>query len=280
MEYLKVLGFQLRVNLASDHLKEFLIIDKDYNRQMSESLRIIKELNPDLVIYPEMCFSRDYEDILLELSKDKLIVAGSIYIESQNTTIVYENGKRIEIPKRYASGAEPMIRFIDCLNSEEFISKYLEEHTFFIKEKKIIILNCMEYYHIAYYLARKFPDIFALISPCSNNNQKVFLDDTAALHNHNENIYSFIVNCISEYNGKSYAKGESYVYGPIQYHEKEWLSSEGIDSNKHNASILNLNNEASYFYGEFTNNLVPYGRSDKYVNNPKKVLVKKLGDSK
>lgn len=277
MEYLKILGFQLKVNLASNHLKEYLIIDKDYNRQMNESLRVIKDLNPDLVIYPEMCYSEEYEDKLLELSKDKIIIAGSVYIGSQNTTIVYENGRKIGIPKRYASGAEPMTRFIDKLDPDEFINKYLDEHTFILKNKKIIILNCMEYYYIAYYLGRKYPNIFAFVSPCSNSNQQVFIDESAALHNHNENVYSFVVNCVSEYNNKSYAKGESYIYGPIQYHEKEWLSSEGINAGKHNASILNLNSDASYFYGEFTNNLVPYGRSDKYENNPKKVLIKRLG---
>jgi hypothetical protein len=278
MEYLKVLGFQLRVNLASDHLREFLIIDKDYRKQMKESLRVIDSLKPDVVIYPEMCCCDEakLEEELMKLSKDRLIIAGSVYENNRNITIVYDDQVKRKIGKRYASGAEPMIRYIDNIEPDEFIAQYLDEHTFIVKGKKVVVLNCMEYYQTAYYLARKYPDIFALISPCSNSNAKVFIEESAALHNHNENIYSFVVNCVSNYNGKSYAKGESYVYGPIQYHEKEWLESEGIKSDKHNSSILRLNDEAGYFYGEFRNNLVPYGRSDKYCNNPKKVLVKKL----
>lgn len=277
MEYLKILGFQLKVNLACDHYKEYLVICKKYQEQIVESLKIIDRLSPDIVIYPEMCYSEDYDSEFIKLSKDKLIIAGSIYEENKNITVVYNNQVRHNIEKRYASGAEPMTRYIDYLEPDEFISKYLDEHTFFIKGKKIVVLNCMEYYHVAYYLARKYPDIFALISPCSNNNQSVFIEESKALHNHNENIYSFVVNCISDYNDKSYAKGESYIYGPIQHHEKEWLKKEGMESDKHNSSILALNGESSYFYGEFTNNLVPYGRSDRYINNPKKVLVNYLG---
>jgi hypothetical protein len=280
MDYLKVLGFQLKVNLASDHLKEYLIVDKEYNTQMKESLKVIGQLNPDVIIYPEMCYYEKYDSELIELSENRLIIAGSVYEGNINTTIVYDNKVKKRIPKRYASGAEPMARFIDGVEPDEFINKYLEEHTFVVNGKKIVVLNCMEYYFMAYYLARKFPDIFALISPCSNSNQKVFVEESAALHNHNENIFSFVVNCVSEYNNKSYAKGESYVYGPIQHHEKEWLESEGIVNDKHNASILTLDNEARYFYGEFKRDLVPYGRSDKYTNSPRKVLVKKLEEEK
>lgn len=277
MEYLKILGFQLKVNLSCNHYSEHLLIDSEFRKEMKETLKIASELNPDIVVYPEMCYSEDYEKEFINLSKNKLIVAGSIYKENRNMTVVYKDKKKQLIEKRYASGAEPMTRYIDYLDPEEFIDKYLKDHIFIIKGKKIVVLNCMEYYHVAYYLARKFKDIFAFISPCSNNNQKVFIEETRALHNHNENVYSFVVNCISDYNNKSYAKGRSYIYGPIQYHEKEWIRKEGICNDSHNSSILNLDELPSYFYGEFTNNLISYGRSDRYSNNPKKILVKYLG---
>ena len=51
---------------------------------------------------------------------------------------------------------------------------------------------------------------------------------------------------------------------------------DNISSCEHPSSILVLDNNPSYFYGEFTKNLVPYGRSDNYYNNPQNILVKKL----
>ena len=275
-DYIKVLGFQLALELKSDNIYEYLAPNDWYDEEMKLSLEIINELNPDIVIYPEMSYIDKYKNTFIELSKDKLIIAGSVYRGMINTTIVFQNGEMFEIPKQYASGAEPMIRHIDKIKPSKFFRDSLDSHTFIINNKKIVILNCMEYYNLAYYVAREIKDIFAIVSPCSNNNQKVFRMESEAIHNHNENIYSFVVNCVSNYNGERYAKGESYVYGPIQYHEKDWLKLENISSYEHPSSILVLDNNPSYFYGEFTYNLVPYGRSDNYYNNPQNILVKKL----
>lgn len=79
------------------------------------------------------------------------------------------------------------------------------------------------------------------------------------------------------YNGESFATGESYIYGPIQRQEKMWLMEDGITSDNHNSSILNMGDGISYFYGEFTNNLKRFGRSDDYINNPQKVRVLTMG---
>lgn len=278
--YLKVLGFQLKLELASNNHQEFLIKTKEYYSQIEQSLKVIKANNPDLIIYPEMSYDDSYEKIFRKLSKDKLIVAGSIYRNRINATIVFQDGIKNEIPKQFASGAEPMVRVIESKKMIDFSEFNIKNHTFYLKNKKLIILNCMEYYHMAYYLARTEPNLFAIISPCSNNNQTVFKEETKALHNHQENVYSFVVNCVSKYNNQKYGQGKSYIYGPVQHHEKEWLNLEKITSDEHACSILNLENNASYFYGEFANNLITYGRSDNYFINPKNIVIKNLIEEK
>ena len=65
----------------------------------------------------------------------------------------------------------------------------------------------------------------------------------------------------------------------IQYHEKDWLTEEGILSDEHNASILNLDSSTpSYAYGKFAcgKSVSRFGRSDCYLNTPKDVCVKNL----
>ena len=152
--YLKVLGFQLHLTLACNQTQEFLIKTEEYKQQIKTSLNIIKELDSNLIIYPEMSYDDNYEKIFRQLSKGKLIVAGSIYREKINTTIVFQDGLKKEIPKLFASGAEPMVRMIEQKKLTDFTEEKLEDHIFSIQNKKIMILNCMEYYHLAYYLAR------------------------------------------------------------------------------------------------------------------------------
>ena len=278
--YLKILGFQLVLELESNFQKEYVVKNKFYEKEMDHTFEIISEINPDIVIYPEMSYIDEYEKVFQALSKDKFIIAGSIYRGTQNTTIIFQDTRKIEIPKLYASGAEPMVRYIKCRTPQEILKNDIKTHFFKIHDKQVIVLNCMEYYHLAYFIAREYSDIFAIISPCSNNNPMVFNEETKALHNHNENIYSFVINCISTYNKQLYGKGQSYVYGPIQYHEKKWLMQESILMDQHVSSILNLDDTPSYFYGEFTNDLTAYGRSDNYLNNPQNLLIRKLGEKK
>jgi len=146
--------------------------------------------------------------------------------------------------------------------------------------KKVYVLNCLEYYETAYMIARDpklSSDLFGFIVPCSNSNPKVFMDESKALHNHNEFIYSFVTNRIRGDNTNRY--GRSYIYGPIQYHEKDWLKEEGIESDEHNASILTLDKDTpSFAYGKYAvgKELSRFGRSDCYLNTPIDVTVKKL----
>jgi len=271
MDYLKVLGCQLKVVLDSDGKNEFLV-NPSYLREQIEFIKeIIKLKNPDVVIFPEMCYLEEMQDYFMDISHDKLIVAGSIYEDEHNTTKVFSNGSLFNVVKCNASGAEPMVRTIQSISTEEFLKHHLLSHTFMVKDKKIVVLNCMEYYQNAYYIARECPDVFGIISICSNSNVDVFLEETRAIHNHNEKIYTFMVNCVSNYMGKDYGKGYSYVYGPIQGHEKEWLLMDGIKFDEHVSSILRLGEDSEYFYGEFINDFSRFGRSDNYLNNPRGV---------
>ena len=208
-----------------------------------------------------------------------LEIKNLIYNNGINYTIVFSKGDMFSIKKRNASGAEPMVRFIKDSNGNSFMSEYLSEHIFEINDKKLVVLNCMEYYKQAYYIARSIPDLFGIICICSNNNVGVFLDETKAIHNHNENIYTFMINSVNIYMGKKYALGESYVYGPIQGHEKEWLVKEGISMNEQGS-------DEEYFYGEFMSDFSRFGRSDnskKYrsgVNKKEGIEIMKLKTKK
>ena len=273
MNYLKVLGFQLDVILDCNSKDEYLVDTKELREEMEDVKEIVSSKNPDVVILPEICYVSEFASYYEELSNGKLVVAGSIYKDGVNVTKVFQDGKLYNIPKCNASGAEPMIRNIDRCNTSEFLKHKLDEHTFFVGGKKIVVLNCMEYYQNAHYIARSIPDLFGIISICSNNNPKVFMDESRVIHNHVENIYTFMINCVSMYQGKPYGKGQSYVYGPIQGHEKEWLLKEGIVMDEHVSSILKLGSEAEYFYGEFVNDFSRFGRSDEYLNNPRNVEV-------
>lgn len=279
--YLSVLQFQLKLKIKCDNFHDYLIADEEYLEQMKRCIEIINKLKPDIVIFPEMSYQNKYDLIFKEFSKSKkLIVFGSTYINNINNTMIFYDGNLKQIVKRFPCGSEPMIRFIEKIDVSEFLNTYLHEHEFNIKGNKLYVLNCLEYYEAAYTIARNFKlssDLFGFIVPCSNSNPKVFMDESKALHNHNEYIYSFVCNRIKNYGLEGY--GRSYIYGPIQYHEKDWLTQEGIISDNHNSSILTLDSSSpSYAYGKFAcgKSLSRFGRSDNYINTPKNIIVKNL----
>ena len=281
-QYLSVCMFQLKVHLDCDNKNEYLIETEDVLKQLESAFSIIEKLKPDISLFPEMTYLERYEKKYQEVSISKIIVAGSYYKNGINTTVVFENGKKHEISKDYASGAEPMARKIPFLQPKEFLKNKIKQHEFWIKGKKIYILNCMEYYHIAYYMARDEElrdNLFGVFTICSNSNTHVFEEETVCIHNHNENLYTFTLNCVSTYKGDSYGDGKSYIYGPVSIHEKEWLIKEGIESKKNVCHVLSLSNQnAQYAYGKFVfpENLSRFGRSDYYLNNPRDIVVKNL----
>lgn len=273
MDYLKVLGVQLDVNLDCNSKDEYLLESDSFYAQMDYVKSLIEAKQPDVIALPEMCYVPSMQDYFQKLAQDKLIVAGSIYHDGINETAIFNQNGLVFVPKCNASGAEPMTRNIENISYDEFYKQKLDAHTFTIAGRKIVVLNCMEYYQNAHFIARNCPDIFGIVCVCSNNNPRVFMDESRVIHNHVENIYTFMINCVSTYQGKPYGKGQSYVYGPIQDHEKEWLLKEGIQMDNHPSAILQLGGSAEYFYGEFTNDFSRFGRSDSYINNPRGVEI-------
>lgn len=277
MKYIKVLGFQLKVDLDCDSKNEFAIFDDRFLKEMDRLKEIVSLKKPDVVALPEMCYYDEMFSYFRDISRECLVIAGSKYNDMVNQTAIFYRGTLHLVPKCNASGAEPMIRSIESCSVKDFLKNHLAERMFEVKGKKIVVLNCMEYYQNAYYIAREIDDLFGFVCICSNNNPKVFLEETKAIHNHREDIYTFMINCVSTYKGEDYGKGESYVFGPIQGHEKEWLSKEGIAMDDHCSSILKMNREPGYFYGEFTDKFSRFGRSDAYLNNPQNVEIQYFG---
>lgn len=278
--YLSVLMCQLDMELDCNAQDEYLIETGSIKEQINNATRIIEDKHPDITLFPEMAYIKEYEKIYKSLSKNgKIVVAGSHYEDGVNKTVVFQNERKYEIPKGYASGAEPMTRKISYVSPSDFLATELSNHEFWIKGKKIYILNCMEYYHLAYYIARDEKlrhNLFGIFAICSNSNTHVFEEETVAIHNHNESIYTFVLNCISTYKGENYGDGQSYIYGPVSVHEKEWMKKDGINTKINPTHILSLTGtDKQYVYGEFIfpEQLSRYGRSDKYVNNPKSLFI-------
>lgn len=280
--YLSVLMCQLNMTLDCNSKDEYLVETESFNEQMLKALEMMEAKQPDITLFPEMAYLEKFEEAYRQFSKDgKIVVAGSYYQEGMNTTVVFQSGEKYEIPKGYASGAEPMARKISYTQPTEFLETELKKHEFEIKGKKIYIFNCMEYYHLAYYVARNATctdNLFGIFTICSNSNTHVFEEESVVIHNHNESIYTFMLNCVSTYMGRSYGDGQSYIYGPISIHEKEWLEKEGVRVKKNPMHILSLSErDTEYVYGEFIypERLSRFGRSDKYINNPRTIVISK-----
>lgn len=279
--FLTVLQFQLKLTIKSDSVHDYLVLNDEYFSQMEKCISLIYELNPDIVIFPEMSYSLRYHKLLKDFSrKNKLVVFGSTYIKNINFTTIFHNGMFKKVQKRYACGSEPMVRFTAKIDINTFLEKDLAEHEVYVNGKKLYILNCLEYYEAAYIIERNptlCENLFGFIVPCSNNNPDVFLTESCAIHNHNEYIYSFVCNRVKEDGTLGY--GKSYIFGPIQEHEKFWLKTEGVPMSNHNSSIITMDSSTiGYVYGSFAseNTLSRFGRSDYYVNTPQNFVFKNL----
>jgi len=233
--YLSVCMFQLKVQLDCNSQNEYLIETNEVLKQVETAFQIIENYKPDISLFPEMTYLERFDEIYQKLSISRIIIAGSYYKSGINTTVIFSDGVKHEIPKCYVSGAEPMARKVSFQHPSQFLQSKLKQHEFWVKGKKLYILNCMEYYHTAYYIARD-PSLknglFGIFTICSNSNTRVFEEETICTHNHNENLYTFTLNCVSTYQGGNYGDGKSYIYGPVSQHEKEWLRQEGIESKK------------------------------------------------
>jgi len=274
-DYIDVLCCQMKLKLACDDKKEFLIEEESYFKQMDYIIAFIEEKTPDIVVFPEMSYSLRYEEKLLKLSQNKLMVFGSVYDEGKNMMIIFYNQTKITLSKCYLSGVEPSIRTQENVSFNEFKRSHLKNHTFTIKGRKIIVLNCAEYYRVGYYLARDKTinnKLFGFLVPSANNNLDVFMEESIALHNHNDKIYSFVVNSKASYNDKVYAEGGSYIFGALSRYEKE-VNLLPTKENKSNNIVL-VEDKPCLIYGQFL--IEPktwFYRSDEYKHTPKNLQI-------
>ena len=79
MEYISVLGFQLKVDLDCDSKNEFLIRNKELDVQLKHMKELIEDKNPDIIVLPEMCYLDDMEKYYRDISKESLVVAGGFF---------------------------------------------------------------------------------------------------------------------------------------------------------------------------------------------------------
>jgi hypothetical protein len=128
----------------------------------------------------------------------------------------------------FNSPVKPSVRYQRDIGIKDFLKYHLKERTFVLEGHKFIVLNCAEYYRVAYFWARDektSKNLFGFLVPCVNNNNDVFLTETRAISNHNENVYSFVVNSNSFYNNEKYSLGGSYVFGKISSFERECVKN-------------------------------------------------------
>lgn len=278
-EYLNVCFAQMELTLENSAESEFLVENDSYFSQMEKIIAHLENNEFDVMVFPEISFCEKYSEKLKSLSQNRLIVFGSKYIDGDNITIIYYDEKEYLIKKRFLCAVEPAIRQCERISVSKFLSTYLKEHTFLLHGKKIIVLNCAEYYNVAYMIARSekhSKNLFGFIVPCANNNTKVFLDESKAIHNHNSEIYSFVVNAVGTYSGKNYAKGESYIFGKISPFEKECATYPRIE---HAGNICYLDEGAYLVSGQFLiQNYSSFYRSDNFYFTPKNFTVKNLGE--
>ena len=278
-EYLNVCFAQLSLTLENNEHSEFLVENNSYYSQMESILTYLENNEFDVMVFPEISFCEKYASRLLALSKGRLIVFGSRYIEGENITVVYYDGKEHLIKKRFLCAVEPAVRTCERISVSKFLTTYLKEHTFVLNGKKLIVLNCAEYYNAAYMIARSnkySKNLFGFVVPCANNNTKVFLEESRAIHNHNSEIYSFVVNAVGTYSGKNYAKGESYVFGKVSPFEKECATYSRLD---HPGNICYLDDGAYLVSGSYLmQNYSPFYRSDNFFFTPKNFNVVSLGE--
>lgn len=117
--FLSVCMFQLKVHLDCDSKNEYLIETEEVLKQMENAFSVIEKLKPDISLFPEMTYMEKYKKRYENLSLSGIIIAGSYYKEGINTTVVFAYGKKYEIIKDYASGAEPMARRTSFITPEE-----------------------------------------------------------------------------------------------------------------------------------------------------------------
>lgn len=283
--YISVLMIQAQLNVEVTPVHELCLFDDNWHNQFKHSKELIENYHPDIILYPETFYNPDCESDFIDMSLNSLVVAGSTYTGHQNETIVFSKGKRHNIFKNNPSPLEVASKYMEYQSFNNLVETGLwrqNQHTFQVKNKDVIVLNCMEYYNSAYFIARSNKynqNLFGILCPCSSSNIELFEQESIALTNHKENIYTFLCNRISA-REDSTTKGNSYIYGAISRTQKVLIKQQYPNETNlsHACGIAKLSNKPSWIYGKFaiTDNLSPFGRSDNFLSTPRSLMIDSL----
>ena len=283
-KYISVLMIQAVLDVECTAEYELCTGGESWRRQFDHSKSLIEAHNPDIVIYPETFYLSESAAEFEELSNGRLIVAGSTYVDKQNETIVFQDGKIHRILKNNPSPLEIASRYMPYQTFDSLIDEGLWNegaHIFKVKGEDVLVLNCMEYYNSAYFISRSKKynsNLFGILCPCSSSNMSLFEQETIAINNHREDVYTFLCNRISP-KGKSTTKGGSYIYGMISRIEKDFIRQmySGYKL-EHICGIVKLGSDPTWVYGEYAipEGVSPFGRSDRFMRTPMNLTVSGL----
>jgi len=275
---LKLLGFQLKVTETytptGDYINSNLLGTLLYH-----PIKMMEETDADVIVFPEYCYNHLLDERYKKVSDEgKLVIAGTTYTDQGiNCTVVFEEGKKFMLPKLFPASNEPMFRTQPrktVFELYEDVSKYMFE----IKGCHVVILTCSDYLNLGNLVCMANLDKrLVLISACHNNNTEIFKQEAVVIHNKHDLAYSFVINCISTVSSR--IKGESFIYGPIQKAEQDFLRMEGkIQDYNYHSAIFNADTEPCSIYCEVltTEEYSRYERSLRYKKNPVKLEIKPI----
>lgn len=281
----RVLMCQLVAKQRYNTQKSWIELD-EVRPQFEKCWEIIRREKVGLAIFPETSYLPELYDTYRELSENCLIIAGSLYNEdSINETHVFgPNGYYKVLPKLFPSPKEvmelhhPNQRIPDQIIKgwEADVQKGHWPDYFPLlgdgSDKRIAILNCMDYYRLGYYVANSSilsPHIWALISPCSNGQQEIFTRLSGAIHDANERVYSMVVNSNNASRPAGASQGLSYIMGPVTFNVRRLLAAIGQE-NDHFSYIYQLGEGAEALSMDLMDgaDVRFFARSKDFFSNP------------
>ena len=282
MSCINVLICQLAVTQKKDHLREWVELS-EVEEQIQRVWSIMDETAANLVVFPETCYFPELSNVYAERSESAVIIAGSAYNEKGlNETHIYQNGNHRVIRKIFPSPVEVMELNYPNDRQPDLVIKEWEKNIqngkwsdYFIDlpgGRKAVVLTCMDYYRLGYYIANSSiisPHLWGMIAPSSNGKQDIFLRLTAAIHDLNEKVYSIVINSRNNSRPSGWDQGGSYVYGPITGNVKSKMVDIG-QTDSHVSAIYTLGDGAQ----ALSMSLIPgedvtfFARSKDFLSNP------------
>lgn len=250
----RLLICQMSVEQRRDLTREWVNLS-EVESQLTNSLGLIKQLKPNLVVMPETCYFPEYKERYRAASASRLIVAGSYYNDDGiNQTHYFLNGEHAVLDKLFPSPKEVMeINYPSTMQPDELFANWesqIRQETwpeYFVRlpngDQYVVILNCMDYYKLGYYVASSSliaPQLWGIVSPCSNGQQDIFLRLSQAMHDSNSRLYSIVVNSNNASRSADSDQGMSYVYGPATRNIKEYCAEKYGWTDPHPAAICHL----------------------------------------